>query len=213
MNPLEVAIERLYSAFEDVPIPRHVEGCPCCIADKYIPLLLAAPLRTIAPPELASYASSALLTVGDVSDYLYFLPRILEISAIDASWWPDIEVTAKAISSADFGSWPIQRREALEFFLHEVVDWAIVSGAYWRLDSWLCAIARLGLDVGPYLSQIERNPSAVLQYFEDNADGLRKGKLCNAFWELPNNGHDAIVKWFNSDAIRKIPFEAYGYVM
>lgn len=213
VNTFEEAIGRLYLAFHDVPKPQDIEGCPCCFDKNIVPGLLGAPLRNIAPTELASYAESALLTVGTVADYLYFLPRILEISALDESWWLDIEITARAISTTDLKSWPTQRQQALTSFLHAFIDRSLTSEAYSRLDGWLCAIARLRLDVRPYLSQIEKHPSAVLQYFEDNAEGLRVGKLSNSFWTLPNEGHDAIVRWFRSDAIRKIPFEAYGYLL
>ena len=71
----------------------------------------------------------------------------------------------------------------------------------------------MGLEVTPYLEQIAESPAAVLEYFEDNARCLPLRKLCNAFWELPCKEHDAIVDWFYSDAIRKVPFEAYGYVL
>jgi hypothetical protein len=213
MSPLEVAIDRLYLAFADIAPPRHIDGCPCCIEAKQIPVLLATPLRSIVANELASYASSALLTVGEVPDYLYFLPRILEISVFDDSWWPDIEVTARAIHSTSLQSWPTVRIDALTLLLRAVIDDAIASCRYSRIDGWLCAIARMSFDVRPYLAQIEKSPAAVLQYFEDNAECLKRNELSNAFWELPNEGHEAIVNWFKSDAIRKIPFEAYGYVM
>jgi len=213
MISLDHAIDRLYVAFQDVKKPYHIEGCPCCIDVKRIPLLLSTALREIPPDELAPYASSALLTVGDVSDYLYFLPRILEISARDDAWWPDIEVTARTIHATDLQSWPSIRRESLTIFLDAVINNAISSGDYFRLDDWLCAIARMELDVLPFLSQIETSPAAIVEYFAENAECLRNDKLCNAFWELPNAGHDAIVTWFKSNRVRKIVCDDYGYVM
>lgn len=194
-------------------MPRHVDGCPCCIDDKQIALLLKTPLREIASGDLSAYASSAFLTVGDVSDFLYFLPRIMEISIRDDAWWPDIEVTAKAIQSAGLKSWPEKRQAALTSLVTAVVAHIMESGEFWKLDGWLCAIARMELEVRPSLEMIEQNSAAVLRYFEDNAESLRQGKLQNAFWELPNKGHDEIVQWFKSEAIRKIPFQAYGYTM
>ena len=95
--------------------------------------------------------------------------------------------------------------------LKAVIENIVDSGSYWQIDGWLCAIARMELDVGPYLAIIEPNSAAVLQYFEDNAKCLRADTLSNAFWELPNSGHDQIVQWFKSEAIRAIPFQAYGY--
>lgn len=211
MIALSNAIDDFYRAFADVAVPRHIDGCPCCIDSNRVPHLLTTPLREILPTDLAPYASSALLTVGDVSDYLYFLPRIMEISIRDDSWWPDIEVTGRAIHSTDLKAWPSKRRGALMSLLKAVIENIVDSGSYWQIDGWLCAIARMELDVGPYLAIIEPNSAAVLQYFEDNAKCLRADTLSNAFWELPNSGHDQIVQWFKSEAIRAIPFQAYGY--
>ena len=213
MSKLEDAIEQLYVAFGDIPKPRGISGCTCCLEEKEIEKLLSSRLREISPSDLASYASSAFLTVGDVPDYLYFLPRILEISATDKFWWPDIEVTGRAIQSAMPESWPKERRSALVSFLHVVIETAIEASDFWKIDEWLCAIARMEFDVRPYLQQLSKTPAAVLGYFELNASRLPQKRLSNAFWELPCRGHDAIVKWFYSDEIRKIPFDAYGYLL
>jgi hypothetical protein len=211
MSTLLQAIEQLYAAFADVPKPRVIEGCPCCLDDKDIGTLLAMPLREIGLRDLSPYASSAFLTVGSAVDYAYFLPRILEISATDDTWWPDIEVTGRAIRSCDPDSWPAVRIVALRGLLSSVISEAIASGAYDKLDGWMCAIGRMGFDVAPYLEQIAKVPAAVLAYFERNARCLPHARLCNAFWELPSAAHDEIVRWFNTAGIRKIAFEAYGY--
>lgn len=213
MNALELAIERLYAAFADIPKPKHIDGCSHCLDAKEIDKLLALRLREISPSDLAPYASSAFLTVGDVEDYLYFLPRILEVSAMDDLWWPDPEVTGRAIRSAKPDVWPSSRLEAVESFLKAVIDTAIASGEYHKLDGWLCAIARMGFDVRPFLQQVAKSSAAVLAYFEENASSLTENRLVNSFWELPCPGHDAIVEWFHSDEIRKIPFDAYGFEM
>ncbi|MCA9175139.1 MAG: hypothetical protein KDB14_11705 [Planctomycetales bacterium] len=83
----------------------------------------------------------------------------------------------------------------------------------WQIDGRLGAIARMEIDAQPYLAIIETDSAAVLHYFEDNAEKLKTGRLHNAFWELPNGGHDAIVNWFRSERLRAIPFRAYGYNM
>lgn len=213
MLALPQAIDDFYRAFSDIPVPRHIDACPCCIDRKQISHLLATPLRQLSADDLGSYASSALLTVGNASDYLYFLPRIMEVSILHEQWWPDIEVTARAIHSTQFQAWPSQHREALVTLLDAVMQNIIDSKAYWQIDGWLCAIARMELDVHPCLAMIEKDSAAVLCYFEDNAADLKHGKLSNSFWELPCVGHDVIVQWFQSDAIRAIPFQAYGYMM
>ncbi len=212
-HTLSDAIERLYRAFAAVPKPEHIDGCPCCIRRKEIGILLRKALRAITPNELASYASSAFLTVGEVADYLYFLPRILEITATDPSWWPDPEVTGRAIRTANPETWTSSQRTALNDFLEAVLATVIETGDYYRLDGWICAIARMGFDIRPYLAQVAACPAAVLDYFEANANSLPRNKLASAFWELPCPGHDAIVDWFFSPEIARIPFEAYGCVL
>jgi hypothetical protein len=210
MTAIDEAIERLYAAFADQPKPRVIEGCPCCIDNKNIHVLLSTPIRAITSNDLSRYSFSAFLTVGSVHDYLYFLPRIFEIAAVDESPWPDPEVNGRAIRSAAPMEWPPRRLAALKEFLTAIVQSAIDAGDYEKLDSWLCAIARMGLDVAPYLKQVEQSREAVLGYFAANSKKLQEGRLVNAYWELPNAGHDAIVEWFYSDSISAIPAEEWG---
>src|SRR5882762_1635090 len=94
---IQAAIEALYAAFSDAPKPMIIEGCPCCIERKDVDVLLTTPLRQITPDQLTNYAASVFLTVGSIEDFLYLLPRILEISACDPSWWPDPEVISGAL--------------------------------------------------------------------------------------------------------------------
>jgi hypothetical protein len=213
MSPLENAIKGLYGAFGATPKPHHIDGCPCCMARKQIGVLLGKSVRLITPQEMGPYAASAFLTVGDVADYLYFLPRILEITATDSSWWPTPEVTAIAIRSANLDSWAHTQRTALYDYLKAVVSNAIQPSHYHELDGWMCAIGRMGFDVRPFLDEIAKCPEAVLDYFETNAASLPRNKLTNAFWEQPCPAHDAIVDWFFSPEIARIPFEAYGCVL
>ncbi|HEX4611310.1 MAG TPA: hypothetical protein VH092_24165 [Urbifossiella sp.] len=213
MHNLSDTIGRFYLAFASVPKPKRIDGCPCCIDRKETGVLLGKSLRAITPQEMASYASSAFLTVGGVADYLYFLPRILEITATEPSWWPDPEVTGRAIRTANPESWTAAQRSARNEFLEAVIGTAIEAGEYHQLDGWVCAIARMGLDVRPYLTQIAACPAAVLAYFEWNVESLSRNALVNAFWELPCPGHDAVVAWFFSPEIARIPFAAYGRVL
>lgn len=210
MDTLGSAIEHLYRAFAAMQKPRHIDGCPCCIDRKEVGVLVSKNLRDVTPQELAAYASSAFLTVGEVADYLYFLPRILEVTATEPAWWPDPEVTGRAIRTADPVAWTAGQRSALGDYFAAVIDTAVETGEYRRLDGWLCAVARAGFDVRPHLARVAACPAAVLAYFEWNAESLTRNTLANAFWELPCAGHDAIVDWFFSPEIARIPFEAYG---
>lgn len=216
VNPVltvEQAVEQLYRAFSAVPKPRRIDGCPCCIDRKNIGTLLATPLRSLAPDDLSAYASSVFLTVGGMPGYLYFLPRILEVTATDPAWWVHPAVTARAIRSAGLDTWPGERRSALNDYLMAVVDSDVRTDEYIRIDGWICAVGMMGFDVRPFLELVAGNTEAVLVFFDLNAECLPRRRLRSGFWELPCPAHDAVVEWFYSPEIARIPFEAYGYVL
>ncbi|BDS08830.1 hypothetical protein NT6N_38700 [Oceaniferula spumae] len=208
---LEESIEAFYEAFRGVPKPRRISGCECCIAQEELDALLSVPLRQVDVGKLCSYASSTLLTVGSVADYLYLLPRIMELTCLDADWWVDMEITGRAIAETNPLEWPAKRLAALQNLLHAAINHQMVTeGLGWEIDDWICAIAKMGLDPKPYLQQLESSSSAVLSFYDQNASHLTQRKLGNAFWEPGEKGHDAVVAWFFSPTVSEIIFEAYG---
>ena len=214
MITLKDSIDSLYAAFGDVPKPKKIDACPCCVEDKNLCTLLTKPLRELTPDDLSSYASSAFLTAGDVPDYLYFLPRILDISATNGFWWPAPEVTGRAISNTVPRTWSPKHLTAIHDFLHSLIGSLLEredSGS--DINSWICAIGKMGLDTRPYLSQLEKSPAHVLAYYEENANRLTRRKLSNSFWEPPNDAYDQVVDWFGTEAVGDIIFGAYGVVL
>jgi len=80
----------------------------------------------------------------------------------------------------------------------------------WTVDGWICAIARMGLEVLPFLEQIETSPSQLLSYYESNSQSLIKDRLGNAFWDREDPGFVAVLAWFKSPRVTKIIRDAYG---
>ncbi len=196
---LKDAVERVYEAFRDVPKPTKMDGCPCCIDAKKICILIAKPLRELTPDDLTNYASSAFLTVGGTEDYLYFLPRILEILATDLDWWPDPEVVTRAIETSGFCTWPLVRRDAVLGYFDAVIDDLLATdGSGWQLDSWICALGRLHLDLTPFLIRIRNEGVRLIELSEINGDALQKGRLTNAFWDEAPKEAKQVVDWFQS---------------
>ena len=213
-NGLEEAIERLYAAFAEVPPPKTISACPCCVPEEEVRQLLAvSKVRAVPPDLLASYASSAFLTAGSVADYLYFLPRILHISATDDAWWPDPEITGRAIQASEPESWSADQRSAVDLFFSAVIRASLELDQHHRLDPWMCAIAKSGFAVRSRLSIIQESREAVLAYFIEHAGKIPQRKLSNEFWDLPSDAHDAIVDWFYSEPIRTILADEYGYIL
>lgn len=211
VSRLDDTIENLYIAFEDVRKPLKIDACPCCWSDTETRLLLNGRLREAPMREIRVFATSALSTVGSVEDYLYFLPRILHLSVTETGEMPDFEITGQAIGLTEPQEWPCKRRQALDEYLVAVVHHSLAPGRQFDLDSWLCAISKMGLDVRPYLHLVEKSTDAVLEYFNLNASGLPERRLTDPFWKLPSAGHDDIVDWFYSPRIRKVLFDAYGF--
>ena len=210
MNPLAESIDALYAAFRDVPKPSRIEACPCCIDHKASCTLLSKPFRELTARELASYSASAFLTVGGEADYLYLLPRIVEIGCNEAGWWPDIEVTGRAIGETHPVKWPAKRKQALLEVLHAVVQQAIAEEEGWTIDKWICAIAKMGFEVLPFLEQIGTSSRALLAYYECNAQSLIKQKLGNSFWEGDEPGYQTVLSWFQSPGVSRIILNAYS---
>ncbi len=210
MKSLPESIDALYAAFADVPRPATIEGCDCCIGVDEIAALVSQPLRTLGGTLLTSYASSAFLTVGQQADYLYLLPRIVEISCTDPGWWPGVEITGRAIGQTDPASWPEQRRLALFDVFQAVIQSAIDGEHYWMIDEWICCIGRSGLGVAPFLKQIEGSPVALLEYYETNSEALVKDRLGNSFWEKTEPVYQEVIAWFGSPAVALLISEAYA---
>ena len=212
MTALKDAIDELYAAFSRAPKPQRIDGCECCADEGDLRRLLSFHVREIPPDVLSPYASSVLLTVGSVDDYIFFIPRILHVHMLDDSFWPGPEITGRAIAKTSIPKWPVSRRIALTSFFTNVVRHSLHPDRRHQIGSWLCAIAHTGLNTATYLCDIAKSEDAVLAYFNENAEQLPQRKLSNSFWELPNSGHDEIVDWFYSSPIRKIMFDAYGYL-
>jgi hypothetical protein len=186
------AMEATYLAFSGIAKPRAIEGCPCCMPSKNLCNLLKKPLRELSGDDLEAYGSSVFLTLGDLSDFRYFVPRLLELSAITPGWWPSPEVVVGKLKLADFEGWSVAERQAIETLLFawedrllsetETGDGHDISS---ELDALLCGIALAGLDLSPFLPRL-LVPDAQLQLRElywDNFSGkLGRVKLKNAFW-------------------------------
>jgi hypothetical protein len=210
-QPLRAAIEGIYDAFKDVPRPATVDGCPCCIGEKGISILLSKPLRDLSPDDLAHYAQSVFLTVGSAEDYFYFLPRILEILALEPGWWPGPEVVARALLTSGFHTWPVLRSEAVSRYFDAIfIELLEKENSGYEIDSWICALGKLHMDLKPFLKQIAANKARLIDFYEVNSEQLIDGRLGNSFWDDASQEHKVVVDWFQSAKIKKAIELAYG---
>ena len=212
MSPeLRAAIENLYVAFGDVPKPEVIEGCPCSIERKGVDVLLGKPLREITPDELSNYAASAFNTVGSLPDYLYLLPRILEVVFVDHAWHPNPEIVSLKFKQADFQEWSDRHRAAVFHYFDAAYNDVLEANDFWLdVDSWVFAVGNLHSNINPYLARLAEHPVKVVEYYEHNSQSLIKGRLTNAFWEEDSSAYQQVLAWFESPGIKKMIKESYG---
>ena len=212
MTPeLRVSIDEVYAAFADVRKPDDIVVCPCCMEPTEVKVLLSKKLKELTPDELSKYGSKVFNTVGDIPDFLYFLPRLLEIVVTNPDWWPNPEVLLPKLKKAGFLDWPERRCAAVRNFL-EVAFYDVMTRASseWEFDSWICALGLFFGDVSPYLRQLENRPALFRAYYEENSECLSKGNLTNSFWEENPAALRQVLDWFSSPKIKNMIKEVYG---
>jgi len=212
MTPeLRAAIDELYLAFGDVRKPGEIDVCPCCMELAEVEVLLSKKLKELTPDELSKYGSKVFNTVGDIPDFLYFLPRLLEIVVTNPDWWPDPEVLLPKLKEAGFPDWPDRRSNAVRHFLDAAFyDVMMRASSEWEFGGWICALGLLYDDVSPYLRQLEMRPALFRAYYEENSECLPKGKLTNSFWDENSTAFRQVMQWFNSPKIKNMIAEVYG---
>jgi hypothetical protein len=210
---LQKAIAGLYEAFSSEPNPSAIDGCRCnvCISDENVSVLISKTLRTLTPDELAHYAESVFLTIGSEDDFKYFLPRILEILATEDGWWPSPEVVGRAIANVGWNHFTAAQQNSLHLFFNEALANLICDELDgWEIDKWVCGIGRSMPDLQPYLNLIEKNPPALIAFYERNSEALNKGYLGNCFWKNEDPNEKPLLDWFQSDRIKNLINVTYG---
>src|SRR6267143_4064753 len=84
-GPLRDAIEPLYVAFSQYRLRERIVACNHCHGSEDDRLLRSKQLRELGVQKLHHYIGDAMTTWGDDYDFRHFLPRILEIYALDDS--------------------------------------------------------------------------------------------------------------------------------
>jgi hypothetical protein len=200
---LEGAIDAVYAAFA-APKPRVIEGCPCCSDKRNTDILLSKPLRELTGEDLWPYVSGVFLTIGDMRDYRYLLPRIFEIAIVDPGSCPNIEIVLGKLKLATWRSWSAGERTSIETLLDAWFDavlaqaeqtaQAVAEGdveasytfeASRHLDELICGFSQAGMDLTPFLDRLRapRYAGVVEDWRALNTCG-KTGllKLSNPFW-------------------------------
>jgi len=194
MKPLPDAVLALIDAFKDIRKPKGVPS-----------------LWDIDSEGLSAYQHHEFDHPSWANEYLYFLPRTIHAGVLEDDWWFIPEVTGERINETDLQSWPLKRVEALNHFLNSLFDSLVTEADTGSaIDSWVCAIAHMGLDVRPFLSQIEKSQDHILSYYAENADDLSQMRLSNSFWKSSEDKYRQVIEWFRSKKVNDLIEDSYG---
>lgn len=191
---MQEALEAIYREFS-LPTPAVIEGCPCCLEEREVDVLLTTPLRELTGQALWPYVSGAFLTVGGEHDFRYFLPRILEISVRDPSNANDPEIVIGKLALANWRLWSVQEQDVINEFLDAWFESSLAKDLETIRDGWmaseaesvLCGAARSGIPIqrwlvrlsdplfDPVLWELKRRfPYELSAFWKDNPEGFRE---------------------------------------
>lgn len=209
------AIASVYEVFSRYRKPRQIDACPCCAEQVNACALLGSPLRDLSAEQLSAYGSKVFLTAGGPDDFGYFLPRLLELSALGRLSWPSPEVLLGTLVLAEWHQWPEREQHAIVSLIHAVVDQAMSldpPDAAECIDGWLCGMALAGCDPQPAMRIIERDTRILVAYYEQNSASLIKGRLSNSFWSDRPASARPIIAWLNSAPIQELISAHYRHL-
>ena len=204
-HSLAEAVRELYKVFKPYRDRRHPEGCPCCVSDADKRRLFSKPLEELTADDLGRFAWKALTTWGDVEDLKHFLPRLLELTAVDDCAPFEREVLFGKLKLADWQHRPEQERRAVDEYLHAIWRNCLKSeaGSVW-LDELLCGLGNAGEDLKPYLRtwtecELRTAYEHLVHYVDWNSATLLKRKhLSNSFWSNAEAQMQQVVEWLSS---------------
>lgn len=203
---IQRALAAQYNAFRE-PAPRSVHGCACCSTTAELEALVSRPRHDLTATQLDFYASSAILTVGDVSDLRHYWPRLSELS-ISGELFTDPEVVFAKPRHGLWRTWPSREQDALVGLAHAQLEALSEEGETLVADSvetWVCSFGQYLDDVTVILAPLlrpEPGPAAALRaWYIVNERSLPKGALSSAFWEAAPANAAKVRAWFAEPAV------------
>jgi hypothetical protein len=109
------ALARLYAAFSSYSMSDPFDFCDHCVSAEEVNDIRGTPLHDLTFDQLWTIASNIILTIGAVTDFKFFLPRLIEGSRYGASYY--IETVFTRFQNAEFQTWPIRERDAVKDYV------------------------------------------------------------------------------------------------
>lgn len=158
-DKLDQAIETLYRVFARYEVPTHLVAPAHREPETLVRELTSVPLRELSGRPIRVYAFWATTTVGNADDYRHFLPRILELAALNSPKQSQVEpwIIASRLDHARWRTWPEVEQAAIEALFF--VAWEHTVGDYREDALWFVGIAAAQLDLDRALAIWQRDTS------------------------------------------------------
>lgn len=208
---LQNALENVYRTFSYVSAPKQFDVSPFREADAYLDML-HTPLRILDGKQLGPYAGRAITTVGSEQDYLYFLPRILELATIEPVWLGfEPPVIAQRIKLAGWERWPDERRDAVASVFtatfHCLLERPLDESG--DPEDWLCGLATLDAqtDQALRLWRESASLSAMLhlaKWISREPPEPVRDILVDTFWDaVSEQRRTTVINWLSNQTTRQ----------
>lgn len=217
IETLRGTIENLYEVFSPYRLRERIDGCYQCHDLEDDLLLRSKELRELGVNELHRYIWDAMDLWGDDYDFRHFLPRILEIFALDERLIDEFVDPAIVLGKLRYGNWahwPTKEQEAVRRYLFALWESKINHEFHWEdysapfIEDWLCGIGEAEDDLEPYLVRWGHAASSAavgnLSHFIVSIEKeLGEGKLWNPFWYDRQVQSSQVVRWLLGQTVRE----------
>ena len=203
---IQQAINDIYLEYEDIPLPTDIMACTCCRNSIDITKLTTEPLIKLSENDLRDYSFSVFNTVGSSEDFLYFLPRLIELTINDNGNFTDREIIFKKLKKVDWSSLSEKKSIVLSNLINKVFEsFSICKYDGYQIDSWICAISQFNNNVMSMLDILLSDTMAaefnLIGFYEQNSKSILKKKLANPFWGRSNDNYNGILEWLLSEKV------------
>lgn len=151
-NDVRQAITALYEAFARYALPASSSySTHTSISEADVRALRSRPLQELTGRDLGKYAMKALTTWGDEDEFRHYLPRLLELLAVERSW-TDAATLLGRLSTARWRSWPEAEQRAVEEYLAAISSQVVQGALALDLAAFALGVSNAGVGLAPLVN-------------------------------------------------------------
>jgi len=200
LKSLHERISEVYTACSEFPKPTQIASCDCCHTGEEKKSLLSKSLKHLTCDDLNNFVVSVFNTIGNAEDFLYFLPRILELAFTNYQEFDcDVGLLGHKLYQSRFWERGEKLRTSVDTALLTHFERQVLQDTDWNyeLSDWVCCIGNATPNIEPFLKLLF-NSDYFKDFYETEHQHAVKGKLQDAFWENHHGNKVKIVKWLLS---------------